>query len=196
MPRSGASIALTSCNDFLDREPLDQVTPQEYFQTADHLAAYTISKYNSMFSTHSGWNAGTVNNDGGTDNMVVGGYNSTYYEKESGKYLQTMTTGPTDCHWPVIATTFSNRCYLNMKPENFGAEDDLKHYIGEMYFMRALIYYNQLRKYGDYPIITEVLPDDEAILIEKSVRQPRNKVARFILEDLDKAIGLMKTKAS
>ena len=34
-----------------------------------------------MFSTHSGWNAGTVNNDGGTDNMVVGGYNSTYYEK-------------------------------------------------------------------------------------------------------------------
>ena len=78
---AGASIALTSCNDFLDREPLDQVTPQEYFQTADHLAAYTISKYNSMFSTHSGWNAGTVNNDGGTDNMVVGGYNSTYYEK-------------------------------------------------------------------------------------------------------------------
>lgn len=50
---AGASIALTSCNDFLDREPLDQVTPQEYFQTADHLAAYTISKYNSMFSTHS-----------------------------------------------------------------------------------------------------------------------------------------------
>ena len=60
---AGASIALTSCNDFLDREPLDQVTPQEYFQTADHLAAYTISKYNSMFSTHSGWNAGTVNNE-------------------------------------------------------------------------------------------------------------------------------------
>lgn len=29
---AGASIALTSCNDFLDREPLDQVTPQEYFQ--------------------------------------------------------------------------------------------------------------------------------------------------------------------
>ncbi len=25
---AGASIALTSCNDFLDREPLDQVTPQ------------------------------------------------------------------------------------------------------------------------------------------------------------------------
>ena len=54
---AGASMALTSCNDFLDREPLDQVTPQEYFQTADHLAAYTISKYNSMQDPVSGKSA-------------------------------------------------------------------------------------------------------------------------------------------
>lgn len=45
--------------------------------------------------------------------------------------------------------------------------------------------------YGDYPIITEVLPDNAEILIEKGVRQPRNKVARFILEDLDKAAEYM-----
>ena len=192
---AGASIALTSCNDFLDREPLDQVTPQEYFQTADHLAAYTISKYNSMFSTHSGWNAGTVNNDGGTDNMVVGGYNSTYYEKGIWKVPSN------NDNWSngLSLARYCNYFFEQVLPKYeagkiSGAEDDLKHYIGEMYFMRALIYYNQLRKYGDYPIITEVLPDDEAILIEKSVRQPRNKVARFILEDLDKAIGLMKNQ--
>ena len=69
---AGASIALTSCNDFLDKSRWIRSLRKEYFQTADHLAAYTISKYNSMFSTHSGWNAGTVNNDGGTDNMVSG----------------------------------------------------------------------------------------------------------------------------
>lgn len=116
---AGASIALTSCNDFLDREPLDQVTPQEYFQTADHLAAYTISKYNSMFSTHSGWNAGTVNNDGGTDNMVVGGYNSTYYEKGIWKVPSNNDNWSNGLSLLVIATTFSNRCCLNMKPERF-----------------------------------------------------------------------------
>ena len=58
--------------------------------------------------------------------------------------------------------------------------------------MRAWIYFSYLRKFGDYPIITEVLPDDKAVLMEKSVRQPRNLVARFILEDLDKAISMLK----
>lgn len=39
---AGATWSLTSCNDFLDMAPLDQVTPQEYFNTTDHLAAYSI----------------------------------------------------------------------------------------------------------------------------------------------------------
>lgn len=32
--------ALSSCNDFLDREPLDKITPEIYFASADDLAAY------------------------------------------------------------------------------------------------------------------------------------------------------------
>ena len=70
---TGGVLLFPSCNDFLDREPLDQVTPESYFQNADHLAAYSISKYQNLFSTHSGFSAGTVNYDGATDNMVSGG---------------------------------------------------------------------------------------------------------------------------
>lgn len=44
---------------------------------------------------------------------------------------------------------------------------------------------------GDFPIITDCLPDNIEVLREASKRQPRNKVARFILEDLDKAIDMM-----
>ena len=40
-------------------------------------------------------------------------------------------------------------------------------------------------------IVTEVLPDETEVLKEESKRQPRNKVARFIIEDLDRAIELM-----
>lgn len=57
-----------------------------------------------------------------------------------------------------------------------------------MHFLRALTYFNCLKSFGDYPIITEVLPDDAQVLIEKSKREPRNRVARFILSELDKAI--------
>ena len=58
--------------------------------------------------------------------------------------------------------------------------------------MRAWIYFHYLRQFGDFPIIREVLPDDKTVLMEKAVRQPRNLVARFILEDLDQAIQHLK----
>ena len=50
-----------------------------------------------------------------------------------------------------------------------------------------------MQAYGDYPIVKTVLPDNEDELIEASKRRPRNEVARFILEDLDKAIALLKS---
>jgi len=34
-------LLLSSCNDFLDREPLDQVTPTQYFNAEADLATYT-----------------------------------------------------------------------------------------------------------------------------------------------------------
>ena len=60
-----------------------------------------------------------------------------------------------------------------------------------MYFLRAWNYFSKLKTFGDYPIVTETLPDDKQALIEASRRQPRHKVARFILEDLDRAIGFL-----
>ena len=59
-----------------------------------------------------------------------------------------------------------------------------------MYFFRAYIYFEYLRKFGDFPIITEELTaDDYAANVEANKRKPRNEVARFILSDLDEAIS-------
>lgn len=52
----GGSFILASCNDFLDREPLDSVTPDNLFFTENDLAAYAVKHYN--FTTHEGFNAG------------------------------------------------------------------------------------------------------------------------------------------
>ena len=48
---AGASL-LTSCEDFLDREPLDSVTPDTYLKNESQLAAYAINAYS--FNIHSG----------------------------------------------------------------------------------------------------------------------------------------------
>lgn len=52
---AGASL-LTSCEDFLDREPLDSVTPDTYLKNESQLAAYAINAYS--FNIHSGYNGG------------------------------------------------------------------------------------------------------------------------------------------
>lgn len=77
------------------------------------------------------------------------------------------------------------------KGEITGNDKNIRHYIGELYFFRALSYFSMLQSWGDLPIVKEALPDDEAILVATNKRMPRNEVARFILEDLDLATSYM-----
>ena len=35
-------LALTSCNDFLDRSPISDITPEDYFNTVDQVGSYVI----------------------------------------------------------------------------------------------------------------------------------------------------------
>ena len=66
---------LTSCNDFLDREPLDKVTPENFFSSEEELAAYAINNYN--FETVDGsYGLNFFGKDNDTDNQVSGGSNN------------------------------------------------------------------------------------------------------------------------
>lgn len=183
----GGTMLFASCEDFLDREPLSSVTPEAYFTTADHFAAYSISQYNTWFSSHSGYGMGIGNGDDATDNAITGNYNASLYEK--GAWKVSNSGGG----WSFTSIRYCNYFFENAVAKYeagqvLGSKEEIEHYIGEMYFMRAWIYFNYLKKFGDYPIITEVLPDNKEVMMEKAVRQPRNLVARFILSDLDEAI--------
>ena len=65
-----------------------------------------------------------------------------------------------------------------------------------MYFLRAKNYLSKLETFGDFPIIKNTLPDENEPLTQASKREPRHKVARFILEDLDQTIGLLTNNIS
>ena len=46
----GVTLGLTSCDDYLDKEPESNVTPASFFTSADDLAAYTVNLYGVEFS--------------------------------------------------------------------------------------------------------------------------------------------------
>lgn len=183
---AGASL-LTSCEDFLDREPLDSVTPDTYLKNESQLAAYAINAYS--FNIHSGYNGSPIVSDNGTDNQATASPNTTYWEPGQWR------VGTYDA-WGFGTIRNLNYFLEIVIPrweagEIEGVEKNIKQYIGEIYFLRAWEYFSKLQNLGDFPILTKVLSDKKEDLIEASKRRPRNEVARFILSDLDKAAELM-----
>lgn len=182
-------VSLTSCNDFLDKSPLDEITPDVYFESEADLAAYTINSY-SFRTIDGAYGIGMYGDDNGTDNQATPSGNSFWMPG-----LKLVPAGNGD--WDFEPIRKANYFFDNVLPKYeagiiVGNGDNIKHYIGEMYVIRAYNYFDKLSKIGDFPIVKSALPDDKATLVEASKRQPRHKVARFILEDLDKAIELLK----
>lgn len=182
-------LTVTSCNDFLDMEPPSDVTPEAYFQNADQLGAYAISQYQSLFTTHSGWSMGDiVGGDANTDNMVGRSFSTSRFTKN---LWQVSNSGDLGMSLIRYCNYFFETVLPRYEAGLYSGDPAADHYIGEMYFIRAWVYFSRLQTYGDYPIVTDVVTDNKEDLIAHGTRMPRNEVADFILEDLDRAIELL-----
>ena len=187
-----AGVLLSSCNDFLDREPLDKVTPEAFFENEGDLAAYAINLYpNVGFSTipPGSYGLSIFRYDDATDNQAAPGGSARFLPGE-------WRVSANGAGWDFGMIRECNYFFEKVLPKYEagkiqGNAANIKQYIGEMYTLRAFTYFNKLQNFGDFPIITEVLPDEKAVLTEQSKRRPQNEVARFILSDLDKAISLL-----
>lgn len=188
----GGALSLMSCNDFLDSKPLDKVTPDDFFWTEADLASYAIKHYE--FTTHDGYNIGVWKEDNHTDNQATSSFDTRWAPGE-WKVQESYSQRSND-PWNFDAIRELNY-FLEIvlpryeKGEISGADANIKHYIGEVYFERAWKYFSKLQTFGDFPIVDTTLPDDMEPLVEASKRKPRNEVAQFIIGDLDKAISLL-----
>ena len=189
---SGILLLVMSCDKFLDREPLDEVTPTAFFYNESDLASYTINLYPSAgFNTIAPGQYGlsVFKSDNNTDNQAAPDGSAVWMPGE-------WRVSASGAGWDFGTIRQCNYFFQEVLPKHQagsiqGNVSNIEQYIGEMYVLRANIYFSKLQAFGDFPIITEVLPDDREVLIEKSKRRPRNEVARFILSDLDKAIELL-----
>lgn len=180
----GILFILFSCNDFLDREPLSQITPDAYLTEESQLAAYANKLYPDIIKSFYG-----VEEDRHTDDVANKSYDNRYVP---GEWKVGSTGGEWSFTWIYSCNYFIENVVPRWKEGLIsGNNDAIKHYIGEMYFMRAYEYFRKLKEFGDFPIITTVLPDEKQPLVEASKRSPRNEVARFIISDLDEAISLL-----
>lgn len=190
------AFGTTSCEDFLDREPMSKISPDNYYSTSAQLEANLNDEYPNVLPAFDQWSYGIFAEDKGTDNQIEVNANDRYTldrwkvaHSEDGKWK--------------FERIYRINLYLTQALANFGEDMSgaqntisgdvatVKHYIGEMYFLRAFEYFKKLQLFGDFPIIQVPLTEEMQALREASKRSPRNEVARFILSDLDKAIAFM-----
>lgn len=187
-----AMLLLPSCDDFLDKQPESTITPEAYLNEESQLAAFTINLY-TMFPSHSNYSFGTFTSDTNTDNQAALSA-STRFVPEQHK------VGQSGGDWGFGTIRQCNYFLNDVLPKYEanqikGSEEKIRHYIGEMYFLRAYQYFKHLVALGDFPIVTVTLNNDQEELVAASNRSPRNEVARFILSDLDKAIEMMMSRS-
>lgn len=195
-----AGLFATSCNDFLDTAPITSVSTTTYLYAESDLAAYAATFYNDSYSilpTHGSgtYNLGIFRLDNGTDNQTAASPSALlvkgqYHVNDDGNLWATYFSQirATNYFLTTVLPRYENG-------EISGNDTRIKHYIGEVYFFRANIYFNALKNLGDFPILEELLTDEYDVVREASKRRPRNEVARFILSDLDKAYDYMMPSA-
>lgn len=186
---AACAISCSKFDDVLDRKPLDSVSPDNYYTSASQLSAFTINLYAMLPNVNGQWGAGQATWDDGTDNQAGVNPNRMRFLRDNWKVPAEGGVG------------FENIRNINyflaqVEPKIAaksisGSEAEINQYLGEAYFFRAYDYFSKLKTYGDYPIIKTPLADKGPELQEAAKRMPRNEVARFIIEDLEKAISLL-----
>lgn len=166
-------IGLISCNNFLDRYPLDSISDVNYFTTPNDLKTYMNSFYStSFFAKYPNYGA-----DFDSDNQVGNNVNT----RLQGTRVVS-TSGSIGFGWIRRINYFFD--HYKKVEENHELKD-YQQYLGEAYFFRALSYYAMLQSYGDIQWISHELNTDSPELYNP--RDSRDIVATNIISALDSA---------
>lgn len=187
------SACALSCN-VLDREPLDAASPDKFYSNVEQLTSFTINYYPTVFARplHN-WGAGIASWDNGTDNQAGSNPNRGMFHLDHWKVASTGGLGfeaIRNVNWFLADVTKKRK-----EGKISGTDAAIDQIFGEARFIRAMLYFGKLKDFGDYPLVTEPLDEDNDKLIAAAKRMPRNEVARFILSELDEAIKLLPENA-
>ena len=180
-------VALFSCDDFLDREPLDEVSQATFWRTPEQLDDYIVGKYEWLPGSLTDWGMGYYIDDQNSDNMVIGLNHPTWMNGENN----TTPTSGGEWKWgPIreINMFFDNYVLCESPFSEYG------HTYGEACFLKALKYHELVRKFGDVPWYSSVISDTDEEALNKA-RDPRSLVVDSIMNLMDQAVDHLKLRA-
>jgi hypothetical protein len=174
-------LSCWSCSeDFLERYPLDELSPQQYFKTANDLKLYANSFY-TLLPVHQMYYGGTFYIDQNSDNLVP---------TVPDMHLSGIRTIPsTGGGWDWSNIREANY-FLDHTKDFTDETGEGIIYIAEVQFFKAFLYFQMLKTFGDVPWFSSALTTDSPELF--APRDSRKVVVDSINACLDFAIANLK----
>lgn len=166
-------LSISACNDdFLERYPLSELAPENYFLTASELRNYTNNFYGVL-----------------PDALAIHYNNPSQADDEARNTLASEIQGTRETPSSGGGWDWSRLRQINFYLENSHKSTDEAarlEYDGVARFFRAYFYFNKIVRFGDVPWYDSVLEiDDEGLF---KARDSRKFIFEKIIEDLDYAI--------
>jgi len=174
---AGGSL-FAGCSKFMDRQPLSDIAPNQFFKNDKELTTYLNSLYSTFPSAE-----GIYNED--IDNIVK----NSMGDNITGRRSVPVTGG--NWGWGELRK-------INFFLDNYNRvmpEQQVEKYAAVAKFFRAYFYFDKVQRFGDVPWYgTTILQTDEEAL--KKPRDKRTLIVDSILADIDFAIAKIDGTAS
>lgn len=173
-------LFLFGCEDFLTRDPLDEITDTpEFWNNEENIRTYTVGLYDQYFE---GWRSGWARTDWFTETNIAD-WNDDNAQK-AATFFTKIAPATDDTHWKFENLRRVNILIDRVKQATALDTETQNHWLGVGRLMRALDYYKLVSKFGDVPWFEQALREDDKEQLYQT-RRPRAEVMDLVAQDLD-----------
>lgn len=182
---TAAVLAMTSCEKFFTREPINKFSAETYFASEAEMKMYTDGMLNSWLPDYS-------------ETASADAYNDLIGTKTSSDFFRADVEWDSSKQGTTWSWTFARRCnYMIEMMEKNGkgkvADDVYNHYLGLARFWRAYTYFSRVKTWSNVPWIPKYLQPTDSLLYAD--RDDREFVMHNVIEDLKFACEHVKPMA-
>ena len=180
-------FSFSSCSDFLEQNPQTDLSENDFYKTADDILSAVNGAYSSLQEgdIYGNWYVfGEIPSDN-TRNQLSG---SVTTQNEFDQFYIDTQNSMIANFWKAAYKVINRTNTVLGRIDGIEINAELANrYKLECKFIRALMYFNLVRVYGDVPLVLKEISISESYDI---LREPKENVYNQIIADLKEAQGL------
>jgi len=186
-----ALLTLASCKkSFIEQTDPNATTVDKYFTSENSVLLAVNAAYASLRGGDNiGENSGLYTDQRSDDTGINDNQSNAGEPFQFGNFSILPSNTYLKRHWVSLYQTITqcNAVTTNIDKVTFSNNETKLQYLAEVKFIRAMIYFHLVRKWGDVPLVTKTLSTTDEVFAN-TYRQPEAAVYAQIINDLKDAL--------